>query len=132
MMQINPKYTFDDLLSLKMYTDETEFTSRFRQSFWTFTPLSHKAEFYIWAMSIYKASLYHAKPLPVFDSKKASPIKLYHGIDAIFAVNDRCPKYFGPVSTTKEDNVANNLAKGSGFLWLIDSNYFNRFRLILG
>merc|ERR1712048_1161196 len=42
------------------------------------------------------------------------------------------PKYFGPVSTTMEETVANKFSEQSGLLWTINTNYFNPFLLIIG
>eukprot|EP01084_Bolivina_argentea_P214685 364443_1 len=126
------KYTFNELLSLKVYTDETDFTSKFRQSFWSNVSKEIKQEFYHWAINIYSAALYHSRPLPQWDSKTTSPTIIYHGIHTILAVNDRTPKYFGPVSTTIAQSVAEQFVNEKGTLWNIQTTYYNPFTFIVG
>eukprot|EP01084_Bolivina_argentea_P237826 399589_1 len=91
-----------------------------------------KKEFYFWSMNIYKASLYHACPLPRFDSDREDPMNLYHGINTILAVSEILPKYNGPVSTTLIDSVAHQFSNGAGLLWSIKTNYYNPFKLVIG
>eukprot|EP01083_Nonionella_stella_P199589 731769_1 len=128
------QYTLDEILSLKVYTDETDLTSKFRSAFWQTSSQEMKMEFYIWAMTIYRTASYHARPLPVRmrHSGKDYPVKLHHGISEVFAVHDRSPKYNGPVSTTVESCVAETFSKGTGLLWYIITNYLNRFKFVKG
>eukprot|EP01084_Bolivina_argentea_P253504 425850_1 len=127
------RYTLNEMLSLKLYTDTTKFTSLFRKAHWTNQNMMQmKKEFYWWAITLYKTSKYHARPLPPFDSKNPKPSKLFHGINTILAVNERLPKYHGPVSTTLVDTVAHQFSDGSGLLWSISTTYYNPFRFIKG
>eukprot|EP01083_Nonionella_stella_P234773 826182_1 len=91
-----------------------------------------RKEFYWWAINIYKTFLYHAEPLPRFSMQKVNPMKIYHGINQIFTVDERAPKYFGPVSTTLVDSVAAGFADEAGLLWCIQTTYFNPFNFIVG
>eukprot|EP01083_Nonionella_stella_P094376 264736_1 len=96
------RYTFDELLSLKIYTDESDFTALFRKAFRTNSPPETRREFYHWAITMYKACLYHSRPLPPCHSADKSPRTIYHGINKVFANKERAPKYNGPVSTTTQ------------------------------
>eukprot|EP01084_Bolivina_argentea_P025286 47019_1 len=91
-----------------------------------------KREFYWWAINIYSTFLYHAQPLPRFSQNDADPMKIYHGVNRIFIVDERTPKYNGPVSTTLLDSVAAGFADESGLLWSIRTTYYNPFRFING
>eukprot|EP01084_Bolivina_argentea_P056001 102552_1 len=128
----NYKYTFDELLSLKVYTDESEFTSMFRKSFWSNCKKEMRQEFFWWSSTIYKTTLYHSEPIPQFDSTSASPGTLYHGINTIFAVSARAPKYHGPVSTTLTMNVAEQFSDNKGLVWFIRTSYYNPFNFMIG
>eukprot|EP01084_Bolivina_argentea_P133472 235555_1 len=127
------KYNYDEMLSLKLYTDTTEFTRLFRQSHWNNQKMiPMKKEFYWWAITIYKTFVYHAKFLPRFSSTDVAPMKLYHGINTILAVNERLPKYHGPVSTTLVDTVAQQFSNSEGLLWSIRTTYYNPFNFVVG
>eukprot|EP01083_Nonionella_stella_P028235 77753_1 len=136
------KYTLDELLSLKLYTDESKFTTLFRTAFWNNTPKATKREFYHWAITLYKACLYHSRPLPqcisthrnayIGSIATARPKTLYHGIDKIFANTVRAPKYNGPVSTTTTQSVAHQFSEGRGLLWSINTSYYNPFYRVTG
>eukprot|EP01083_Nonionella_stella_P314061 1129922_1 len=67
------QYTFDEALSLKLYTDESEFTWLLRKAFWTNCSTSTRQEFYHWATTIYKTCLYHSRPLPRHITSKTTP-----------------------------------------------------------
>eukprot|EP01083_Nonionella_stella_P204315 744912_1 len=125
------RYTLDEILSLKVYTDETDLTSKFRSAFWKSSSQQMKMEFYLWALTIYQTALYHARPLPL-RTHSIKPMKLHHGISEVFAVNDRSPKYHGPVSTTVDSCVAETFSKGTGILWFIITNYLNPFKFVKG
>eukprot|EP01083_Nonionella_stella_P070838 189773_1 len=125
-------YTFDEVLSLKLYADESEFTALFRKAFWTNTPTETKREFYLWAITLYKACLYHSRPLSRYYSSDNSPKTIYHGIDKVFATTKRAPKYNGPLSTTVTRSVAHNFSGCGGLLWCIITNYYNPFLRIIG
>eukprot|EP01083_Nonionella_stella_P012558 35622_1 len=125
------QYTLDEILSLKVYTDETDLTSKFRSAFWQTSSQEMKTEFYRWALTIYQTALYHARPLPL-RPHSTKPMKLHHGISEVFAVHDRSPKYHGPVSTTVDSCVAETFSKGTGILWFIITNYLNPFKFVKG
>ena len=62
-----------------MYSDTTEYQSALRRAFWTISDKEVKRSFYHWGMQLYKAALYHAKPIPQSrHSDDAKPI--FHGM----------------------------------------------------
>eukprot|EP01083_Nonionella_stella_P276228 938448_1 len=126
------RYTLDELLSLKMYTDESKLTALFRKAFWTDSTDETRREFYHWAIAIHKACLYHSRPLPRYHSSNKSPKTIYHGINKVFANKNRAPKYYGPVSTTVTDSVAHSFSGDGGLLWHIITNYYNPFVRVIG
>eukprot|EP01083_Nonionella_stella_P027362 75330_1 len=115
-----------------MYTDQSELTALFGKAFWTNSTPETRREFYHWAITIYKACLYHSRPLPRYHSANKKPSIIYHGINKVFANKERAPKYHGPVSTTVTDSVAHTFSGGCGLLWSIITNYYNPFLRIIG
>eukprot|EP01084_Bolivina_argentea_P033967 62828_1 len=130
----NPyKYTLNELLSLKLYTDTNQLCSLFRQSHWDKNEMFNmKQEFFWWALNIYKTSLYHACPLPRFDASQFEPMSLYHGINQVLTLSARMPKYHGPVSTTLVDTVAHQFSNETGLMWAIKTTYNNPLNFIKG
>eukprot|EP01084_Bolivina_argentea_P231711 390674_1 len=125
------KYTLEEMLSLKLYTDTNELCAELRKSHWNLQQMIKlKRNFYWWAMNVYKAALYHARPLPRFDSDRVDPMKLYHGINTILAVDAQVPKYHGPVSTSLVDTVGHQFSNSSGLLWTIETTYYNPFTFV--
>ena len=51
------------MLSLKLYTDTSEFQSLLRKSYWTTSTLKTKKYFYNWAIELYRTILYHSTPI---------------------------------------------------------------------
>eukprot|EP01083_Nonionella_stella_P204319 744926_1 len=125
------QYKYEEILCIKVYTDETELTTKFREAFRSMSSKEMKMEFYIWAITIYQTALYHARPLPLSHSENG-PVTLHHGITEVFAVPDRSPKYNGPLSTTIVCSVAEHFSGGTGLLWYIMTNYFNPFKFVKG
>ena len=72
-------YTMDEVLSLKLYTDTTDYQSALRKAHWDNDDKETKKSFYFWAMQLYKTALYHSKPIPKRPTKP-SPFSLYHGM----------------------------------------------------
>eukprot|EP01084_Bolivina_argentea_P184382 318006_1 len=127
------EYKRFELLTLKIYTDESKLCSEFRSAFWRNSKMRKKKEFYWWAINMYKTFLYHSKPLQRFEKTDKNPIKLFHGINKIFAVSERSPKYHGPVSTTSNETVAQQFSEDKdfpGLVWLIQTTYYNPFTFI--
>eukprot|EP01083_Nonionella_stella_P096319 270720_1 len=86
------QYTFDEVLSLKMYSDETDRATLFGKAFWTNTSRETRSEFYHWAITIYEACLYHSRSLPHHHSSIKSPKTLYYGLREVLAVPKRAKK----------------------------------------
>eukprot|EP01084_Bolivina_argentea_P305274 527350_1 len=131
--QVTYKYTLNELLALKLYTDTDLLCSKFRKAHWNDNNLIRlKREFYWWGINIYKAALYHSRPLPRFSMNSTKPMNLYHGINTVLAVTERTPKYSGPVSTTLVDTVAHQFSDGVGLLFEMKTTYCNPFNFIKG
>eukprot|EP01084_Bolivina_argentea_P291633 501244_1 len=127
------KYRFNEVLAIKLYTDTDELCASFRRSHWDNNKmLGMKKEFFWWALNLYKAALYHSRPLPRFTSDNVDPMTLYHGINTVLAIKKRIPKYNGPVSTTLVDTVAHRFSNGMGLMWYIKTSYGNPFVFIKG
>ena len=127
------KFTLNEMLSIKIYTDTTELCTIFRKAHWNNrNTMQMKKEFYWWSITIYKASLYHARLLPRFDVDRDEPMMLYHGINTVLAVNQTLPKYHGPVSTSLVNTVARQFSSEQGLLWCIKTSYDNPFSSIVG
>ena len=67
------------MISIKLYTDTTNFTAAFRKSFWSISSSQMKYSFYWWGITLYKAFLYHSKPIYVRPNGK-TPRSLFHGM----------------------------------------------------
>eukprot|EP01084_Bolivina_argentea_P186025 320710_1 len=130
----NPQehYLLNEMLSLKIYTDTTEFQSHLRKAFWSTSKLQHKRDFYWWAMTLYKTMLYHGNPICRASSESNAPVRLYHGLNNIFIINDKTPLYHGPISTTSADSVASRFSENKGIIWNLKTSYSNPFKCVIG
>ena len=81
----------DELLSLKLYTDCTKLQNLFRRAYWKRTPIDIKRSFYRWALKMYQTFLFHAQPIPKFQSE-GGPKTLYHGLNKLFQVCSECQR----------------------------------------
>ena len=122
-------YLLDEMMALKLYADTTNYQSALRRAHWTTTPRSTKKQFYQWALTLYRAHLYHAVPVPGNGKLTHS---LYHGLTKLFAVGQETPIYYGPFSTTLDINVANSFSKGVGLRFLLKASYSNPLKRCVG
>eukprot|EP01083_Nonionella_stella_P173197 596699_1 len=124
-----------ELMCLKLYTDTSDLCKAFRMAFWkskTAKNKTAKKEFYWWALTLFKTMLYHSKPLNTISSKSIKPKTLYHGLSDVFILDDSCPFYYGPISTTSDVSVALRFSNGAGLRWDIVVSYSNPFRYVYG
>eukprot|EP01083_Nonionella_stella_P279604 951104_1 len=91
-----------------------------------------KKEFYWWALTLFKTMLYHSKPLNTISPESTEPKTLYHGLSDVFILDDSCPFYNGPISTTSDLFVAHRFSNGNGLRWDIVVSYSNPFRYLYG
>ena len=77
---LNLRLEYVELMSLKMYSDTNHFQQGLRKAFWTTTSKEVKSTFYHWAMQLYKAALYHGKPIPPFNRSSKNPRPIFHGM----------------------------------------------------
>eukprot|EP01084_Bolivina_argentea_P287232 492820_1 len=114
------KWRLLEMLSVMLYTDpqrstlSMEHISTFRRAFWSNSGLRIKREFYWWGIILYRTFLYHACQILRFTSDVVNPTTLYWGIDKIFVVREKTPKYHGPVSATSVDSVAHGWTDNRG------------------
>eukprot|EP01084_Bolivina_argentea_P284169 486919_1 len=127
-------YLLEEMMALKIYTDTDSFQSSLRRAYWKSTSKQTKQSFYNWALNLYKTALYHARPIQRWSIESKKPLKLYHGLDRVFVLNNCRPKWNGPVSTSIEKSVAHYFARknGTGILLEIRSSYSNKFKFITG
>ena len=131
-------YKLNEILSLKLYTDTTAFQSALRRSHWESVDKhdlknkENKRSFYWWSSWLYRASLFHCKPLPRFSSDDNTPCNIFHGLNDIFTIDQRRPLYNGPISTTLEQSVAHQFSAGVGLLWTLKGSYINPYQIVLG
>ena len=71
-------YQLNELLSMKFYTDCTDFQRELGKAFWSRSSPKIKQSFYQWAIQLYKAALYHSKPVPTLRS--GDPVSVFHGL----------------------------------------------------
>eukprot|EP01083_Nonionella_stella_P173758 600356_1 len=121
-----------ELMSIKLYTDTSELCKAFRMAFWKRKGKKEKKEFYWWALTLSKTMLYHSKPLGKHTAKSCRPKTLYHGLSDVFTIDDSCPFYNGPISTTSDVLVAHRFSGGVGLRWNILSSYSNPFKYVYG
>eukprot|EP01083_Nonionella_stella_P269703 912780_1 len=76
--------------------------------------------------------LYHSKPLNTISSKSTKPKTLYHGLNDVFILDDNCPFYNGPISTTSDLSVAHRFSNDQGLRWNICASFSNPFRYVCG
>ena len=97
-----------------------------RKSFWKgeqYKPL--KLRLYNWASQLYICMLYGGKPIP-------GHLKLFHGLNQNFLLDEFVPIYFGPFSTSAQINVAKSFSEMKGQIWFIKSaNGKRRARFVL-
>eukprot|EP01083_Nonionella_stella_P150261 478387_1 len=134
-------WSVNEMLALKVYTDATALQTQFRRAFWK---LLHddpelakkykinKKQYYWWALNLYRAALFHAKPVPTAHGQSTSPCTIYHGLNNVFIVDEQLPIYNGPISTTLAKTVAHTFSEEKGLLWTITPSYTNQFRFIGG
>ena len=125
-------YTVNEMVSLKFYTDTNEMQSQLRKAHWTAATLKVRKSYYQWAMGLYRAHLYHDKPIPVASGSTSKPCRLWHGLNQLFTVSREMPVYFGPISTTIAKSVASTFCNNQGLIWLIQSSYANPLKLVVG
>eukprot|EP01083_Nonionella_stella_P093265 261309_1 len=134
-------WSLNEMLSMKVYTDATAFQTVFRRSFWKLLHDDHelaeqdkvnKKQYYWWALNLYRAALFHAKPVPRPHDKTTSPCTIFHGLNNVFIVDEQLPIYNGPISTTLAKTVAHTFSEEKGLLWTITPSYTNQFRFIVG
>ena len=126
------KYTVNEMLCLKFFTDTNELQSRLRRAHWTAATLKVRKSYYQWAMGLYQTHLYHAKPIPTASDTSWKPCRLFHGLNRWFTVSDELPVYYGPFSTTIVKDVASTFCNERGLIWLIQSSYANPLKLVTG
>eukprot|EP01084_Bolivina_argentea_P033238 61505_1 len=127
------QYILNEMLCLKIYTDETALQNTFRKSFWSTARLHDRKCFYWWAIMFYKTILFHGQPIAMQSAaKKSKPTILYHGLNNIFIINEQTPMYHGPISTTKADSVAERFCDSRGLIWYLTPSYFNPFKSLYG
>ena len=68
------QYTLEELVSLKMYTDTNEYQSCLRRAHWKGSSIQSKQSFYVWALQIFKASLFHSVPIARWTMQSKKPI----------------------------------------------------------
>ena len=128
-LQSNDEFEFifsiNELISLKMYTDLTDYQRVFRRVFWINKINSKKRKYYFqWALTIGKSFSYGS--MPIFDI-------LYHGLNNTFTSNNINNIIFnGPISTTLSSTQASNFSKGKGIIWKIRSQMDMIFSVIYG
>ena len=83
------RWTLNELLSLKCYTDTNDYQAAFRKAFWSTSKLSYKKQFFWWALTLYQTMLYHARPIPRASGTKDKPMTLFHGLNDVFIINDK-------------------------------------------
>eukprot|EP01083_Nonionella_stella_P125089 378191_1 len=129
------KFGLLELMCIKLYTDTSDLCKAFRMAFWKSKNAKNKKmkkEFYWWALTLSKTMLYHSKPLGKHTAKSCRPKTLYHGLSDVFTIDDSCPFYNGPISTTSDVLVAHRFSGGVGLRWNILSSYSNPFKYVYG
>ena len=126
------KYTEQEMMCLKLYSDTTELQALLRRAHWTGISLKVRKTYYQWALGIYRTHLYHAKPVPTAFGSTNQPCRLFHGLNTLFLVSHELPVYNGPFSTTISKNVARTFCKDQGLLFVIQPSYVNPLRFCLG
>ena len=124
-------YTINEMVCLKLYTDTNEMQSQLRKAHWTAALLKVRKAYYQWAMGLYRAHLYHDKPIPTAGAT-SKPCRLYHGLNQLFTVSREMPVYFGPFSSTIAKTVASTFCNSQGLIWLIQSSYVNPLKIVVG
>eukprot|EP01084_Bolivina_argentea_P282686 483935_1 len=131
-------WTQIELLSLKIYTDTTDYQSSLRKAFWypkdddDVENKKLKRYFYHWGITLYQTFLRHGGPPPIWDNKSTKPMTLYHGLNQVFAIKSSIPYYNGIISTSINETVANQFSDNSGLIWSIQGSYINQFKSLIG
>ena len=101
-------YTINELISLKIYTDLTDYQYAFRRVFWESN--KHKRQyFYNFARQFILTFNYGA--IPQFN-------RMFHGLSKIFKNNEiNDVVFYGPISLSLIKNQADNFAKTHGIIW---------------
>eukprot|EP01084_Bolivina_argentea_P200141 342288_1 len=126
------QWTLNELLSVKIYTDTNSYQSSLRKAHWKSASKETKQSFYHWALLLYESSLFHSKPIPRWTTESEKPCKIYHGLNLVLILDNACPVYCGPVSTTLEQSVAHSFSKAKGLIWTIKPSYNNKFKFVAG
>ena len=109
------RFQLHEIVAMKLYTDTDSYQSKLRRAFWKGDKYKAlKMRFYQWALLLYCCMLYGGRPISV-------NMKLFHGLNQTFVVDEFVPIYFGPFSTSKQINVAKLFSEMKGQVWLIQS-----------
>eukprot|EP01083_Nonionella_stella_P313023 1121750_1 len=126
------QWLLDEIIAVKCYTDTNAYCSALRRAHWSSATLAQRKDYYQWAITLYRAALFHALPIPRATFKSKAPRALYHGINRVFVIEDGFPKYNGPTSTTLAQSVGHSFSDGVGLLWTISPSYRNPWKRVLG
>ena len=75
------KFSLVEMFCIILYTHTSSYTASLRRSFWdNISSNKMKKLFYHWAINLYKAHLYHSKPISSSSSNIETPKSLFHGI----------------------------------------------------
>ena len=129
---LDTRATLKEAMALKLYTDTTNYQSELRKAHWESTSKAVKSAYYHWAMTLYEAHLYHAKPISPQKDKVQKPRQVFHGLTRLFTIDRELPLYFGPFSTTVLKSVAKHFSKGQGLMFSIAPSFQNPFKFCVG
>ena len=115
-----------EILSIKLYSDQTKLCSLFRKTFWDTNDEKlneNKSEMYQWAKKLYNTLNYVKQPIYK---------NLYHGLNKVFSIENTLPKFNAPISTTTSEEVSRTFCNGKGLIWTIKNDYRDFFHVNYG
>ena len=111
-------WTLNEMMSIKIYCESSDVLQE---------AINNKPDDFYWlVLNLYRASLYHAKPIP----KQANA--LFFEIDDVYILNKELPFHNIPaiLKTTRPSLTANSAQKG--LLWTIRPSYSNFLHITVG
>eukprot|EP01084_Bolivina_argentea_P152455 265955_1 len=114
------KLTLKQLVALKLYTDFDDLQREFRKCFRApyNQDTNRLSSFYWWNKTLIKAFRTFNQ---IKEQKKYN--LLFHGISSVMCIDKFKGKYFGPLSTTTDINVARSFAGKAGMILVIAPVY---------
>eukprot|EP01084_Bolivina_argentea_P220583 373814_1 len=124
--KINYNLSIEDVLCTKMYTDTDELQAHFRCAFRSSSTVQRRCQFIHWATHFHIVFIKVEVANHIYKyNESVCTMTLYHGLNRLFDTKGLVRQFYGCLSTTLEETVAQNFAGGGGMILTIDKKINN-------